>query len=379
MNDACRLVVWGAAAVLAGCGDADTSATGSQGTGIRYLGGDDDAARGFERAEAPRELEFPADHGPHAGFRTEWWYFTGNVEAASGRHFGFELTFFRIALAPERPASDSAWATNQVWMAHFALTDTARQRFVAAEEFSRGALGLAGARAEPFDVHVENWSVTGRLGRRDGTLRVQAEAEGAAVDLELEVLKPVVTQGERGFDRKGAEPGNASYYYSIPRLDATGRVRSRGEWHAVEGLAWMDREWSTSALAPGLAGWDWFALQLGDGRDLMYYRLRRTDGTSGRFSGGTLVAADGATRRLTRADVELEPIRSWRSAATGVEYPVAWRLSIPEQALELEVTPVLDAQELDESVRYWEGAVRVEGTDADGRVSGRGYLELAGY
>lgn len=347
------------------------------GTGIRYLGEDDDTGR-FARAETPRELVFPADHGPHPDFRTEWWYFTGNLETAEARHFGFELTFFRIALAPEAPSSASAWATNQVWMAHFALTDTAAGRFSAAEKFSRGALDLAGARADPFEVRVEDWSAAGRLDA-GGSLTLRARSEDAEIELELDARKRAVPHGERGLDRKGAEPGNASYYYSLTRLGASGRVRSGAEWFDVDGLGWMDREWSTSALADGLAGWDWFALQLADGRDLMFYRLRRTDGSAGEFSGGTLVEADGSTRRLEPADVELEAVREWQSRATRAVYPVAWRLAVPGEELELGIEPVLDSQEIDLSVRYWEGAVRVDGTSRGEPVDGSGYLELAGY
>lgn len=366
---------------LGACADDGTDARGREDapaqTGIRYLGGADGAG-GYARAEAPRALVFPADHGPHPAFRTEWWYFTGNLETAGARHFGFELTFFRIALAPEAPASESAWATNQVWMAHLALTDTAAVRFHAAEAFSRGALGLAGARATPFEVHVEDWSAAGGLGGPE-PLSLSAASAEAAIELELVPRKPPVPHGERGLDRKGPEPGNASYYYSLTRIDAAGRVRSGAEWHDVEGLAWMDREWSTSALSDGVVGWDWFALQLDDGRELMYYRLRRADDSTAEHSGGTLVGADGAVRRLGPDDVALRATRRWTSGATGTTYPVAWSLSVPSADLELDVAPVLDDQELDLSVRYWEGAVRADGSAGGRPVAGRGYLELAGY
>src|SRR5688500_10973524 len=240
-------------------------------------------APGFARAMAHRALSFPEDHGPHADFRSEWWYFTGNLAAADGRHFGFQLTFFRVALAPLPIPRESAWATNQAWMAHFTLTDTEGGRFHAAERLGRGALGIAGAEASPFRVWVDDWQATSRASTGLFPLRLSASHGDVAVELELLATKPLVLQGQQGWDRKGAEPGNASYYYSHTRLAAEGSVRTRDARFEVTGTAWMDREWSTSALSPDLAGWDGLSVQLSDGRDLMLYRLRRKDGSVGAF------------------------------------------------------------------------------------------------
>ncbi|HZP37966.1 MAG TPA: lipocalin-like domain-containing protein [Methylomirabilota bacterium] len=335
---------------------------------------------GYARALGPRPLTFPADAGPHPDFRTEWWYYTGNLEAADGRHFGFELTFFRTALAPPGPAvpRGSAWATRQLYLAHFALTDTAGRRFHAWSRLGRAALGLAGADAEPFRVWVDDWSVEG-LGAGDRAVRLRAAEAGAAIDLVLESTKPAVLQGDRGWSRKGPEPGNASYYYSLTRMRARGTVRAGDATVPVSGLAWMDREWSTSALGPDLVGWDWVALQLDDGRDLMVYRLRRRDGTADRFSAGTVIAADGTTRPLGSADATLEALGHWTSPWTGVRYPSRWRLTVPSAGLVLDITPRLPDQELRVGTRYWEGAVRVEGTAGPLPVGGRGYVELVGY
>src|SRR5690606_8472285 len=308
--------------------------------------------------------------------RTEWWYYTGNLGTEDGRHFGFELTFFRLALAPAAPESRSAWATNQAWMAHFAVTDTARGRFVASERFARGALGLAGAEGTPPRVWVEDWHAVFADGER---IALRAASGDTSIELELAALKPAVLHGDEGLDAKGPEPGNASYYYSLPRLDARGVLESGGERFEVRGLAWMDREWGTSALSAGVVGWDWFALQLEDGRDLMWYRLREADGGTSPFSGGSLIDANGARTALAADDAQLEPLGYWQSAATGVRYPVRWRLTIPRAELELVVEPVLDGQELALSVRYWEGAVRVTGLAGGREVRGSGYLELAGY
>jgi predicted secreted hydrolase len=211
-------------------------------------------------------------------------------------------------------------------------------------------------------------------------MRLRAASSGAAIDLELSRFERIVLQGEHGLDRKGPELGNASYYYSAPRLDVTGIVRSGNRpVDQVSGHAWMDREWGTSALSPGVTGWDWFALRLDDGRDLMFYRLRRADGSATSFSGGTLTDATGATRRLRAEDVELEIAERWRSPASGVTYPIGWRMKVPDEELDLVITPSLRDQELRLSVRYWEGAVAITGRSAAREIRGLGYLELAGY
>jgi predicted secreted hydrolase len=335
---------------------------------------------GFARALAPRALSFPADHGPHPDFRTEWWYYTGNLRTSTGRHFGFQLTFFRVGLAP--PAGDepraSAWATRQLFVAHFAVTDTMGKRFHATSRLSREALGLAGAQPRPFRVWVEDWSVAGEEPAAL-PMRLRAAQGEVALDLTLSAAKPVVLQGEGGLSRKSAEPGNASYYYSFTRMPATGVVRIGADSFDVEGLAWMDREWSTSALGPDLVGWDWFALQLQDGRELMFYLLRGRDGSTGAFSAGSLVGADGTLRRLGPADVAIETLAHWTSPRSGVRYPARWRLTLPSENLRLEVDPRLPDQELLVGPRYWEGTVTVEGTGAGRPVIGQGYVELVGY
>jgi predicted secreted hydrolase len=338
------------------------------------LTGGDDA--GFARAVGPRRLAFPADHGPHPAFRTEWWYYTGNLTAPGGQHFGFQLTFFRKSLTPAPVAPGSAWRANQVYMAHFALTDVGGRRFQAFERLDRGAVGLAGATAEPFHVWVDDWSAAGPAAL---PVRLRAADGDVAVDLILRADKGVVLEGERGLSRKGPAPGNASYYYSLTRLATQGVVTLGGAAYRVDGSSWMDREWGTTALGPDEVGWDWFGLQLTDGRDLMFYRLRRRDGTAAAFSAGTLVGADGVTGRLARDDVAITALGTWRSPRTGVEYPSGWRLRIPRADLDLDLRPYLSDQELDLSVRYWEGAVEVSGRSAGRPLGGVGYVELTGY
>ncbi len=339
---------------------------------VELLGGA--VEEGFERAVRPRAFRFPRDHGPHPEFRTEWWYFTGHLETAQGRRFGFQLVFFRNALQPDEVTGRSAWRSRQSWMAHFAVTDVRQGRFYAYERLGRGAIGLAGARSEPFEVWLDEWSVAERGDR----WVLHAAEEEVSLTLSLLPLRRPVLQGDAGLSQKSAAPGNASYYYSIPRLGADGELTLAGETHRLTGSAWLDREWGTSALGEGQVGWDWFSLQLDDGSDLMFYQLRRKDGSPDPHSAGSLQMPDGKRIRLTRADVILEPLGYWESPKGG-RYPVRWRLRIPSQQLVLEVVPLMENQELDLLVRYWEGAVDASGTRAGKAVRGRGYLELAGY
>jgi predicted secreted hydrolase len=334
-----------------------------------------DERAGFARAMAPRPFQFPADHGPHPDFRTEWWYYTGNLQTADRRHIGFQLTFFRVALAPTEQPRASAWATRQLYFAHFAVTDTAASRFHAFSRTGRGALGMAGAEAAPFRVWIDGWSAEGS----GASPRLRASEGDVAIDLELSATKPVVLQGERGLSRKGPEPGNASFYYSFTRMPARGIVRLGAESLAVSGEAWMDREWSTSGLGADLQGWDWFAVQLDDGRELMVYLLRRRDGTLDPFSAGSLVAPDGAVRALGAGDVRVETLAHWSSPRSGVRYPARWRLTVPSAELRLDIEPRLADQELRVNTRYWEGAVGVTGMAGAWSIRGQGYVELVGY
>ena len=334
-----------------------------------------DERAGFARAMAPRPFQFPADHGPHPDFRTEWWYYTGNLQTADRRHIGFQLTFFRVALAPTEQPRASAWATRQLYFAHFAVTDTASSRFHAFSRTGRGALGMAGAEAAPFRVWIDGWSAEGA----GASPRLRASDGDVAIDLELSATKPVVLQGERGLSRKGPEPGNASFYYSFTRMPARGVVRLGAETLTVAGEAWMDREWSTSGLGADVQGWDWFAVQLDDGRELMVYLLRRRDGTVDPFSAGSLVAPDGAVRALGAGDVRVETLAHWSSPRSGVRYPARWRLTVPSAELRLDIEPRLADQELRVNTRYWEGAVAVTGMAGAWSIRGHGYVELVGY
>ena len=338
------------------------------------------AVTGFSRAEGPRPFDFPADYGPHPDFQTEWWYYTGNLVTDSGARFGYQLTFFRRALAPptEREQRASEWATEQVYMAHFALTDVTGREHRAFERFSRGAVGLAGAESPPYRVWLEDWRVE-QVGGDPDVIHLYASQEDVTIDLELVDRKGPTLQGDGGYSQKGPDPGNASYYYSQTRLQASGTVQVGEQAYSVEGWSWMDHEFSTSALAPDQVGWDWFALQLDDGSELMVFQIRKEDGTVDAFSSGTLVLPDGGTKHLSLDDFDIAVRSTWRSPNTGVSYPSRWTVQVPGAALALDIEPYLADQELNVSYAYWEGAVRFEGQRAGKPVAGEGYVEMTGY
>jgi predicted secreted hydrolase len=333
---------------------------------------------GFQRASGVQPLNFPQDFGPHPGYQTEWWYYTGNLDSADGRHFGYQLTFFRRALKPlsENAARASDWATNQVYMAHFALTDVQGQKQSAYERLARGAAGLAGAQADPYQVWLEDW----RVEQKDtGVYQLHASQEGMAIDLQLVDQKGPVLQGDQGYSQKGPQPGQASYYYSQTRLVSSGSVEVDGEQFEVQGLSWMDHEYSTSALAADQVGWDWFSLQLDDGSDLMLFHIRKADDSLDPYSSGAIFGATGTKQMLSVEDFEIQVENTWKSPHSQAVYPSGWRIRIPSQKLDLEVTPFLKDQELNLSYSYWEGAVSISGRSGERTVSGVGYVELTGY
>lgn len=354
--------------------------------------------KGFARAMQPRVFHFPADFGPHDRYRSEWWYYTGTLRDSSGRRFGFELTFFRFALAPHKPPGASPWISNQIYMADFAITDPKDRRFFAWQRFSRDALGLAGAQAQPFEVWVDDWSIrhvkerwrpenSGKGVNAPCAIEgvcaafpwvLRAQTQTAALRLELTPRQGIVLNGERGLSQKGPAAGDASYYYSMPRLNAHGELRIEGKRFKVSGEVWFDREWSTSALAANQVGWDWFALRLADGSDLMFYRLRDRNGRTDPHSAGTWVSPQGEVIHLRADEVKLKPLGFW-SDSQGRRYPVRWLLRVPSLGLVLEIQPWMRDQALNLAIPYWEGAVSVTGKRGKRSERGSGYLELTGY
>ena len=387
---------------ILGCGGQPVDEDSGVGEGLqvgRMLGGDDDA-NGYAQASSPRPFRFPEDHGPHPAFRSEWWYLTfalatvsspttwlaaeitptaqefGASETptrpsgrADAREFGVQFTLFRRALFPRGDLADP-WRNGQAYLAHFALTDVEAQTHRHAERMARGHPELAGV--EVADGRVAAWLEDWRLVMAPHGWTLRAAADGMAVELAMRPVKGFVPQGDDGLSAKG--PGEASHYYSAPRLRTRGHVNVDGERHAVTGWGWLDREWSTSALSPEQVGWDWFALMLDSGEDVMAFRLRRRDGARDPYDHGAWIDRAGAASFLSASDFRLTPIAYWQDEE-GRRWPIRWRLAVGERRFE--VAAALHDQRMDTLLTYWEGLVRV--TDAQGRDAGRGYMELTGY
>jgi predicted secreted hydrolase len=337
--------------------------------------------RPWSRVAPGTALEFPRDHGAHFDFRTEWWYVTANLEDEGGRRFGAQLTFFRSGLGPSRPPDEAApLRAHHAWAGHLALVDVEGQRTLLAERLRRDGSSLVQASTAGLELFLEDWSMTQGA---DGRIALAAAdpTAGIGIELELSPAKPLVLHGAGGVSSKGSEPGNASIYASWTRLAAAGRVVLGGEARAVRGAAWLDHEWGTSQLGAGVVGWDWFGLQLDDGRELMLYGLRRADGTVDPLSGGTLVERDGTARALVGTDFEVAVQATWESPRSSARYPARWTIAVPRAGLALEARPLSADCELDTrstDVIYWEGPVELR-ERATGRPAGRGYAELVGY
>jgi predicted secreted hydrolase len=342
-------------------------------------------ADGFRLAVPPYAFEFPYDHAAHPTFRTEWWYYTGHLRAGE-RRFGFELTFFRIALTARAAAgsaasSASAWRARQVIFRHLALTDETGNRFRYDDRAERQALDLAGADSTRYLVWVGD-DYAGLEADRT-THRLVGHAPGFALDLKLTPERPPVFHGRDGVSQKSAGLGNASHYYSYTRLATRGKLVLGSDTLAVEGRSWMDHEFGSDQMRNTHTGWDWFSVQLADGRDLMLYRLRTVDGRLDSCSSGTLVEADGSTRMLVKDEFETRSRGQWVSPHTGGRYPSGWEVRVPSALLTLQLEPMVADQELVAptmgGVSYWEGSVVVSGTSAGKPVRGEGYVELTGY
>ncbi|HTW93834.1 MAG TPA: lipocalin-like domain-containing protein [Tepidisphaeraceae bacterium] len=333
------------------------------------------AALLFSQANAPRQWSFPRDHGRHDGFKTEWWYFTGNVTDASGRPFGFQLTFFRSALTPRPIPRGSPWQTNDVYFAHAAISDLANQRFFFKDRLSRGRVGLAYAAADTLDVSLLDWSA-----KLDGdAIHLQEHEKEFSIDLNCSDGRGPVLEGAGGVNKKGPGTDQASYYYSMTRLKTSGTLTLGDETFNVTGQTWMDHEFSSNALAANQVGWDWMGLNLTDGRDLMIYRLRSSDGKSDYVS-GTIIDPDATPHYLTSAQIHLWGDDPWHSPVSGGDYPQRWHVQISGLP-PLIVQSRMPGQELNTvdstPIDYFEGSAEV--LDTAGKAAGEGYLEMTGY
>ncbi len=337
------------------------------------------AGQEFRLSQPGWQYAFPRDHAAHPDFKTEWWYYTGHLTGEQGEPFSYQLTFFRVGVRRPDAQARSAWSLHTLYFAHLALTDIQGRKFVYHEKVGRGALGMSGAETDHYRVWIDNWQAE----LQGEEHRLRAGAINLSLNLRLTPSKPPVIHGLDGVSQKAAGEGYASHYYSLTRLATRGTLIYQGRTYQVQGLSWMDHEFSSSQLAPYQTGWDWFSLQLDDGHDLMLYVLRHQDGSLDPHSSGTLVDPGGRGRHLQLTDFAIQPLATWQSPKSGAVYPAAWKISLPAPGYELEIQPTVSDQELITSkstqITYWEGSVRVKGTKNGKPVSGQGYVELTGY
>lgn len=353
---------------------------------ILPIGFGSSASDNLLEVKGPCNLKFPKDHGPHEAYRTEWWYYTGNVSDSNGSIFGFQLTFFRFHIESEavdqkKALGTSAWRSTQLILAHAALSDIAGKKHYQAEQMARQALSIAGAVQEndKTTVFLKNWS----LKMRPQNHRLEAATSDFSLNFILTPMKNPVLHGDQGYSRKGGKAESASCYYSFTRLKAGGTIHIGNKTFEVDGSAWMDHEFSTNPLEPDLAGWDWFSIQLDNHTELMAYFLRRHDGTFSDASSGTFVTKEGKGIHLSHSDLDLEILNVWKSNRTGAVYPSQWRLKIAHMNLNLNITTLLPDQEMKTAettrVVYWEGSVVVDCLCDGKSIKGKGYVELTGY
>jgi predicted secreted hydrolase len=323
--------------------------------------------------------EFPRDHFTHPEFKTEWWYFTGNLHDDDGKRYGYQLTFFRQGVRPlaNRTGTTSRFICDELKFAHFAVSDASGQRFLFTQKTSRGAFGEAGFAKGDRIAWIDDWSL--ELLSKD-SMRLAARTKDASIALTVTATKPWVIHGDNGVSQKADGEGRASHYYSGTRLATSGTLSLSGRQVAVNGTSWFDQEWASNQLTPDQVGWNWFAVQMSDGSELMLYQMRLRDGGLDPNSSGTLVAPNGQALHLRRDDYTLTPTRWWTSDATKTRYPIAWKLRIPIHEIEAEITTPLERQELElPTIAYWEGMIDVQGARGGQPIRGEGYMELTGY
>jgi len=338
-------------------------------------------ANEWKQAIGPWKWAFPRDHGSHPEFRTEWWYFTGNLMDPSKKSFGYQLTFFRQGVLYQANDPNHPWAIRDVYLAHFTLTEVAAGQFWYADRASRKGPRLSGASEDGLDVWLLNW-----MAKMEGNkIKLEARHQGMELSLVLTPRKPFVFHGQNGLSQKGPMEGQASYYFSYTDLEAKGVIKTPGSQASiqVDGISWFDHEFGSNQLTPNQVGWDWFSLHLSDGQDLMIYFLRRKDGSVEPFSSGTLVKRSGDAIHLKLTDIQVEVLGYWKSPKSGGRYPSRWKIKVPSVRIEMEIGSLVPNQELltegSTGVIYWEGAVAGKGTSAGRSINSEGYVELTGY
>jgi predicted secreted hydrolase len=334
-------------------------------------------AADWKIAEPGWQYEFPRDHHAHREFKTEWWYFTGNIFDAEGHRFGYELTFFRQGITPPsaRDPNASRFIVDDLKFAHFAVTDVSNQRFHFEQKTSRGAFGEAGFDDGKRLAWIDNWTLAPD---GDDAFDLTASSEAGLLHLHLRPMKPPVAHGENGISVKATASGHASHYYSLPRLQTTGEFFANGKSHSVSGESWFDHEWASGQLAPGQVGWDWICLQWEDGTELMLYQMRLENGEADPNSSGTWIAQNGDAMHLRSAEFQMTPIAFWKT--NGAQYPIGWRVTLPGKQTDFVIRAAVENQELALGpITYWEGAIDASGTREGKPIKARGYLELTGY
>ncbi|ARE41365.1 AttH component of AttEFGH ABC transport system [Rhodovulum sp. P5] len=324
-------------------------------------------ADGYTLPERGHALTFPQDHGPHPGFRIEWWYLTANLTGEDGTGYGIQWTLFRNALAPRDDGT--GWQATHIWMGNAGLTTPTAH--YSAMRLARGGIGQGGVTPEPFEAWIDDWRMESTAPADAdplSALTLTASAPDFAYDLALTADGPLVLHGEAGYSVK-SDRGNASYYYSQPFYRLSGTLTLPEGEVQVTGKGWLDREWSSQPLDADQEGWDWVSLHFDDGAKLMAFRLRAD---SGDYTTGTWIARDGAATPLAKGAVTMTPLRS--DEVAGRTIPVRWRIALPARDLEIEIEALNDGAWMDTAVDYWEGPVQVTGNR-----SGVGYLEMTGY
>jgi predicted secreted hydrolase len=333
----------------------------------------------YQLAVPGYQYEFPRDHFNHPDYKTEWWYYTGNLTASDGHKFGYELTFFRQAISRAQ-TNKGDWDVQDLYLAHLALSDLSGGHFYHTERLNRSGPGLAGASLPLEKVWNGNWQVQWVNGEQ----RLEAISEDFALHLVMSSQKPPVIHGKEGVSQKSAGLGHASHYISFTRLISSGSIDLNGRTYRVDGTSWMDHEFFSHRIDEDQSGWDWLSLQLDDKTELMLYRLRHKDGSFDPFSSGTYVDAKGKSIFLSNTDFSMQPgAETYTSPDTHGVYPIAWRVIIPSLAMDLQIRTALRSQEMTiasiASLSYWEGAISIRGTRAGSAVNGVGYLEMTGY
>ena len=345
-------------------------------------------AGGFVTAQPGYHYQFPRDYFDHPDYQTEWWYYTGNVKSASGKRFGFELTFFRQGVSRDA-AKTGAWDLRDLYLAHLALSDLDGGRFYHTERTNRAGPGIAGISESQGRVWNGNWQVQWQSNQQI----LQAIDDQFELHFTLTPEKPPVIHGENGVSQKAPGAGRASHYFSLTRIGVNGEISVGTQKMEVTGLAWMDHEFFTHQLDSNQVGWDWFSVQLQDRTELMLFRMRRKDGSLDPYSAGTFVDTRGIGEHLGAKDFSLQPGTlanragsgnlSWTSPATHAIYPIRWTISVPKYQIELTASTLLGSQELaatgNVTPSYWEGAMEMTGSRRAASLSGVGYLEMTGY